>query len=104
RGSSAVPSPAAPVVAPAAVPPAPGSLGAALAHPLALVRWLWRGGPAGAPDPPPAGAADDPDRARLDLHGLARRVPAEDARLDLGRVVALQVAARRPRTPAPAEL
>ena len=24
-----------------AVPPAPGSLGAALAHPIATIRWLW---------------------------------------------------------------
>jgi hypothetical protein len=36
-----VPSPAAPAVAPVAVPPAPGSLRAALAHPVATLRWLW---------------------------------------------------------------
>ncbi len=32
---------AAPAPAPSAVPPAPGSVRAGLAHPLALVRWLW---------------------------------------------------------------
>jgi hypothetical protein len=37
-----VPSAAAPVAVRAAVPPAPGSLGAALAHPIAVVRWLWQ--------------------------------------------------------------
>ncbi len=36
-----MPLPAAPAPAPAAAPPAPGSVGAALAHPLALVRWFW---------------------------------------------------------------
>jgi hypothetical protein len=36
-----VPSPAAPAPARPAVPPAPGSLRARLAHPVALVRWLW---------------------------------------------------------------
>jgi hypothetical protein len=36
-----VPSAAAPAPAPSAVPPAPGSLRAGLAHPLALLRWLW---------------------------------------------------------------
>jgi hypothetical protein len=36
-----VPLPAAPAPASAAVPPAPGSVGAALAHPIALVRWFW---------------------------------------------------------------
>jgi len=35
-----VPLPAAPAPASAAVPPAPGSVGAALAHPVALVRWF----------------------------------------------------------------
>jgi hypothetical protein len=34
-----VPSPAAPALS--AAPPAPGSLRAGLAHPIALVRWLW---------------------------------------------------------------
>jgi hypothetical protein len=36
-----VPTPAAPAPAVAVVPPAPGSLRAGLAHPIALVRWLW---------------------------------------------------------------
>ncbi len=36
-----MPLPAAPAPASAAVPPAPGSVGAALAHPIALVRWFW---------------------------------------------------------------
>jgi hypothetical protein len=36
-----VPPPAAPAAAPVAVPPAPGSLRAALAHPVATFRWLW---------------------------------------------------------------
>jgi hypothetical protein len=36
-----VPSAAAPAPAPSAVPPAPGSLRVGLAHPLALLRWLW---------------------------------------------------------------
>ena len=36
-----MPSAAAPAPAPSAVPPAPGSLRAGLAHPLALLRWLW---------------------------------------------------------------
>jgi hypothetical protein len=36
-----VPLPAAPAPASAAVPPAPGSVGGALAHPIALVRWFW---------------------------------------------------------------
>jgi hypothetical protein len=36
-----VPPPAAPAPARAAVPPAPGSLRAGVAHPIALVRWLW---------------------------------------------------------------
>jgi hypothetical protein len=36
-----VPIPAAPALNRAAVPPAPGSLRAGLAHPIALVRWLW---------------------------------------------------------------
>ena len=36
-----MPSAAAPAPARSAVPPAPGSLRAGLAHPLALVRWLW---------------------------------------------------------------
>ena len=35
-----MPLPAAPAPASAAVPPAPGSVGAALAHPVALVRWF----------------------------------------------------------------
>jgi hypothetical protein len=36
-----VPTPAAPVVPSRTAPPAPGSLGAGLAHPVALLRWLW---------------------------------------------------------------
>jgi hypothetical protein len=36
-----VPTPAAPAPALPALPPAPGSLRAGLAHPLALLRWLW---------------------------------------------------------------
>jgi hypothetical protein len=36
-----VPPPAAPARPRAAAPPAPGSLGAAIAHPVATVRWLW---------------------------------------------------------------
>jgi hypothetical protein len=36
-----VPLPAAPAAASAAVPPAPGSVRAGLAHPVALVRWFW---------------------------------------------------------------
>ncbi len=36
-----MPSPAAPARPRAAVPPAPGSLRTALAHPVATVRWLW---------------------------------------------------------------
>jgi hypothetical protein len=36
-----VPSPAAPVSAPPAVPPAPGSVHAVLVHPVASVRWFW---------------------------------------------------------------
>jgi len=36
-----VPLPAAPAPASAGVPPAPGSVGVALAHPIALVRWFW---------------------------------------------------------------
>jgi hypothetical protein len=36
-----VPSPAAPAVDPVAVPSAPGSLRAALTHPVATLRWLW---------------------------------------------------------------
>jgi hypothetical protein len=36
-----VPHPAAPAAPTRTVPPAPGSLGAGLRHPVALVRWLW---------------------------------------------------------------
>jgi hypothetical protein len=36
-----VPTPAAPAPARPAVPPAPGTLRAGLAHPVGLVRWLW---------------------------------------------------------------
>jgi len=37
-----VPTPAAPASAAVALPPAPGTLGAAIAHPVASARWLWR--------------------------------------------------------------
>jgi hypothetical protein len=36
-----VPLPAAPAAAPVAVPPAPGTVPVALAHPIASVRWFW---------------------------------------------------------------
>jgi len=36
-----VPTPAAPARPRAAAPPAPGSLGAAIVHPIATLRWLW---------------------------------------------------------------
>src|SRR3712207_7729478 len=54
---------------------------------------------AGPPRPP-----DDPAGAALDIQGLAGRLPAEDARLVVGRLMALQVAAGRPRPAAPAQL
>ncbi|CAA9223016.1 MAG: hypothetical protein AVDCRST_MAG52-565, partial [uncultured Blastococcus sp.] len=57
----------------------------------------------GLPDAGPPRPGHDRDRAALDLHGLARRVPAQDAGLHLGRLVALPVAARRPGAPAPAQ-
>jgi hypothetical protein len=38
-----VPSASAPARAATTVPPAPGTLRAGLAHPIALVRWLWIG-------------------------------------------------------------
>ena len=55
-------------------------------------------------DAGPPRPADDRDRAAVDLHRLARRLPAQDARLDLGRLLALPLAARRPRAAAPAQL
>ena len=36
-----MPAPSAPAAAARAVPPAPGTLGKALAHPFATIRWLW---------------------------------------------------------------
>jgi hypothetical protein len=36
-----VPAPSAPAATACVVPPAPGSLGRALAHPIATIRWLW---------------------------------------------------------------
>ncbi|MCU1612975.1 MAG: hypothetical protein JWO98_515 [Frankiales bacterium] len=50
------------------------------------------------------GAAHRPDGGAVDLHRVARCLPAQDAGLDLGRVLALPVAARRLRPAAPAQL
>ena len=58
----------------------PGSLRAGIAHPVALVRWLWLA----YMTPGRPGRRHDRDRAALDLHRLARRLPAQDARLDAG--------------------